>query len=177
MIDRPQAVKDGSAFATFDFDETITLPEWDSHSLTWRRTLNPNWYTINEMCRLMCRGWDVSILTERKKSPLNVREIKHFLTKHAVPIKRVAYTDGNEKHLFLKEIRSILHYDDDLYELMNLPEEVTGIQILHPEDRHLAYKAYQGDVLGLTTYNVAMTPDAIKCMCHADSVYPAQALR
>ncbi len=135
MIDRPLAVKNGTAFATFDFDDTFTVPKWDGLLLTWRRTLDPNWSTINEACRLRCRGWDVSILTERKKSNCNVMEIYHFLKKHSVPIKRIDYTDGMDKHLFLKEIRSILHYDDDLYELMNLPEEVTGVQILHPEDR------------------------------------------
>jgi len=115
--------------ASFDFDETTTLPEYDHRSRTWKRTLNPNWAVIAEMCRLKYEGWRIYLITERKKSPINLREVREFLESAQPPIDEVFYTSGYEKYVLLPGIRSTLHYDDDRYELERLPPSITGVKV------------------------------------------------
>ena len=128
MLDR--ATKDGQKLVvTFDFDETMTIPEWDEKSLTWKRSMNPNLDILDEMCRLHHKNWIVCIMTERYKIPNNMQAIRQFYERHNLPVKRVFYTHGRDKFEYIKETRSSLHYDDDLYELRRLPSNVTGILV------------------------------------------------
>ena len=117
---------DKPLIASFDFDQTATLPG----------TLNPNWAIISEMCRLKAQGWQVYIVTERNKNDSNLQVLKEFLQRTDPPVDEVFYTSGYEKYRFLPTIRATLHYDDDPSELSQLPEGITGVQVNPPALSH-----------------------------------------
>lgn len=131
----PDAVKRGVVNATFDFYDTLTLPMYDPLLKTWRQGIEPNPFMLTEVFRLACEGWNIYIITDSNKTPLQQRLIKAFITFHDLPVRGTIYTAGNEKTAFIEACRAGMHFDDDPFEIDNLPTGVVGILIPHPSDR------------------------------------------
>jgi hypothetical protein len=126
---------DRGPVTTFDFYDTMTRPEFDRSLKTWRRGVSPNYFILSEMVRLHNEGWKVVIVTDEHKNGHTMGIIKEFKRQHELPSQGIIYTAGNEKAAFLGAINSVLHYDDDPYEIeCLLVFNITGILVPHPSE-------------------------------------------
>lgn len=130
--------------ATFDFDETMTLPEYDIKTKQWVHSTRPNLYTINEMYRLKEEGWKIYVISERNKTYNSDALICRFIKNYDLDVDGRIYTGGMEKTSFILSCRSSLHYEDDPFEISALAEcdLVTVIKIPHPSD-HMDEEDYK----------------------------------
>ena len=90
---------------SFDFDDTLSLPEVQKIAKT-----------------LVDKGYDVWVTTARSpKSSLmyNNKEVEEVCQNVGIPLDKIRYTNLKPKHLFLKGFD--VHVDND-------PKEIVGIQ-------------------------------------------------
>jgi hypothetical protein len=130
----PEAIKRGYNVATFDFYDTLTLPQWNPVNRAWQRGLEPNNKIIAEMFRLSCEEWQIYIISDAYPSPLQRKLLEAFVTYHELPILGHMSAGTEAKVPYLEACNSSLHFDDDPYELMHLPNKITGILVEHPSD-------------------------------------------
>jgi hypothetical protein len=125
----------GGPIVSFDFYDTMTLPEFDPKLQTWRRGVQPNNFVLAEMVRLRNEGWRPIIATDEHKTDYAVDIINAFTEKYELPIDGIIYTAGNEKAMFLRAIPTVIHYDDDPHEIDALLHyAITGVLVPHPSD-------------------------------------------
>ena len=96
-----------SQVATFDFDETLSIWEYDDH----QKVRNyPNIKVIDVMKKLSNKGFDIYIVTSRSKSRSS--DVENFLQSYNLPVKK-AYYAGGDKATILKDLNSKVHFDDN----------------------------------------------------------------
>ncbi len=117
---------------TFDFDDTLTLPQMSASSGFWTATLVPNEKTLARLLELHAQGHEVRIVTTRSWSA----EVFDFVRKHDLPVAEVHFTDGELKGELLQAIGSDLHFDDSTEEASNNRSlGVKTVLVVHPWDR------------------------------------------
>ncbi len=119
---------------TFDFDDTLTLPIKDNEGYWVSGGSVPNEKTIATMKEIAARGHEVAIVTSRICTESSKERIAMFVMEHELPVERdVVFTNKEWKADFLKEMGSVLHFDDSKEELERI--EAKGIQVVeipHP---------------------------------------------
>ena len=106
---------------TFDFDWTLTIPRVCDEGFWWSSS-TPNKPMLRQLNN-MSKSFDVKIVTSRHTCKLS--EVLQFVEIHKLPVSDVIATDGEDKALTLKELNSVIHFDDD-------EVEVREIKNLHP---------------------------------------------
>jgi len=100
---------------SFDFDDTLSLPE------------------VQEVAkRFVDKGYDVWVTTARSpKSSImyDNREVEETCQRVGIPLDKIRYTNQKPKYLFLKGYD--LHVDND-------PKEIVGIQSNLPKTKVLS---------------------------------------
>ena len=114
---------------TFDFDDTLTMPYWSDEDGYWTSGSEPNKKTISAMKKFATKGYDVKIVTSRHGTGDHKRTIATFVKKHNLPVKDIIFTNGKWKADTLERLGSVLHYDDDTYEISRIKSK--GIKIVH----------------------------------------------
>ena len=120
---------------TFDFDDTLTMPYWSDEDGYWTSGTDPNKKTISAMKKFASNGYDVKIVTSRHGTADHKRTIATFVKKHNLPVKDIIFTNGKWKADTLERLGSVLHYDDDTYEISRIKSKgIKTIHIPHPLD-------------------------------------------
>ena len=134
LIDAPDLVRDRTAVATFDFDNTMTLPVYNRKKKRWDHSSEPNPIILEDMFRYACAGWAIYVLVDRPKTIGDRATVSGFIRKHDIPVTGTIYCNGWDKIDFIKSAKAIVHYDDEIADLERLPEGTVGIRVPHPED-------------------------------------------
>ena len=125
---------------SFDFDATLTIPEWDKEEEMWIEGNKPNFDRIKQVKRLTDMGYEIHIVTSRDPQIAeHVKEVYEFVYKYLKGyIKGVHFTGGTKdgsKLYTLQQLKPERHYDDSQEDINNAEEAgVKGIKILHPSD-------------------------------------------
>ena len=120
---------------TFDFDDTLTMPYWSDEDGYWTSGSDPNKKTISAMKKFASKGYDVKIVTSRHGTGDHKRTIATFVKKHNLPVKDIIFTNGKWKADTLERLGSVLHYDDDTYEISRIKSKgIKTVHIPHPLD-------------------------------------------
>ena len=111
--------------ATFDFDSTLTLVEFDHdkgdfftvmqeiiYKLKIKHIPKANDHVIIILKALAAQGIEIGIVSTRKETKENRDEIQTFIDINHLNIKFVLLTDGKPKASFLNAIQSSMHFDD-----------------------------------------------------------------
>ena len=121
---------------TFDFDDTLTMPRWDEEEELWMGGTEPNKKTISAMKKFASNGYEVKIVTSRHGTGEHKKMVANFAKKHNLPVKDIIFTNGKWKADTLERIGSVLHYDDDTYEISRIKSKgIKTIQVVHPMDK------------------------------------------
>ena len=121
---------------TFDFDDTLTMPKWDEEDEFWVGGTDPNHKTISAMKKFAASGYDVKIVTSRHGTGKHKKDVAMFVKKHNLPVKDIVFTNGKWKADTLERIGSLLHYDDDTWEIARIKKKkIKTIQVVHPMDK------------------------------------------
>ena len=121
---------------TFDFDDTLTMPRWDEEEELWMVGTEPNKKTISAMKKFASKGYEVKIVTSRHGTGEHKKMVANFAKKHNLPVKDIIFTNGKWKADTLERIGSVLHYDDDTYEISKIKNKgIKTIQVVHPMDK------------------------------------------
>jgi len=131
---RQSGVPAKNQIISFAFDNAIFLdPE---KYYTWnefKKLPRPNPSIIKKMREHYRRGYDVVIVTSRHENNEMIRGLESIHTWRGSfprPVKNVYFTDGELKGPLLKEIGSILHYDNDPKQRKSAEEH--GIETVQP---------------------------------------------
>lgn len=98
---------------TFDFDDTLTRPNWNPKYRLFEPSDRPNYETFDRVRDFHARGLKIHIVTARFRP----QEVWDFVRQHHLPIDKVHCTEGELKGKTLLEIGSALHFDDSEEEL------------------------------------------------------------
>ncbi len=121
--------------ATFDFDDTLTMPVYSDEEERWKTGLQPNEKTISIMKKLKSKGFKIHIVTSRRGSSENKNEISMFVKQHNLPVEDVSFTNLNFKADTLEKMGSVLHFDDDPWEIERIEKKnIKVVKIPHPAD-------------------------------------------
>ena len=121
---------------TFDFDDTLTLPHYDEEEELWTSGLEPNKKTISALKKFASKGYEVKIVTSRHGTGKHKKDVATFAKKYSLPVKDIIFTNGKWKADTLERIGSVLHYDDDTYEISRIKNKgIKTIHIAHPLDK------------------------------------------
>jgi len=107
---------------TFDFDWTLTKAKVCDEGFWWSSN-TPNKPMLRHLNN-MSKSFDVKIVTSRSSQKLP--EVLQFVENHKLPVSDVIATNGEDKALTLKELKSVIHFDDD-------EVEIKEIEKLHPD--------------------------------------------
>jgi hypothetical protein len=133
---------------SFDFDSTITRPEWSRENETWDSTLHLNYPVVAEMRALHRRGHEIHIVTTRCHS--NGGDVEDIVDLHDLPVESVTYTDGALKGETLAEMGVDVHFDDGLYERDDCQlHGVRCVVVAHPYD----IERYRGRLRSAETFD------------------------
>ena len=100
---------------SFDFDDTLSLPEVQEKAK-----------------RFVDKGYDVWVTTARSPQSsilYDNRDVEEVCQKIGIPLEKIRYTNLKPKYLFLKDYD--LHVDND-------PKEIIGIQSNLPKTKVLS---------------------------------------
>tara|TARA_R110000824_G_scaffold115298_1_gene266349 strand:+ start:141 stop:1313 length:1173 start_codon:yes stop_codon:yes gene_type:complete len=130
-----------SKTVTFDFDNTIAMSHMDVSSGEAKYVFDGyNTQIINLIKKYINDGYNVYIVTSRHENKegmfpddtvrahLNKLSLSYYFTSE-----RVHYTNGSQKAEKLKELGSMLHYDDDMEEHVG---NFGGISVKNPYDSY-----------------------------------------
>ena len=98
---------------TFDFDWTLTKANVCEDGLWWSSSV-PDESMVRHL-RNMSKSFDIKIVTSRHTSKLPA--VLQFVETHNLAVSDVIATDGEDKALTLKELKSVIHFDDDEVEI------------------------------------------------------------
>jgi hypothetical protein len=129
------------AVITFDFDDTLTLTQWDPEEESFN-FIGPNKHICQTLREHVNNGDHVHIVTSRHGPEMNndgeIRQhgqpsVLAFVNEHlADVVDRLAgihFTSGALKWNLLHELRSDKHFDDDRCELDALPPGIQGVLV------------------------------------------------
>jgi hypothetical protein len=108
--DKPEIV-------TVDFDDTLKMED--------SGTANP--IVINQIKK---EAKPVHIVTSRKDTPENRKEIEDFVKENELNIKDIHFTNLERKSKVLQSINSIKHYDNDSREWKNIENNAPEIEVV-----------------------------------------------
>ena len=108
----PDAIE--KTIVTFDFDDTLTRPNWNPKYQLFEPSDRPNHETFDRLREFHDRGYEIRIVTARFRP----QEVWDFVKEHHLPISEVHCTEGELKGKTLLEIGSELHFDDWEEELL-----------------------------------------------------------
>ena len=91
---------------TFDFDETLTHPVWDSKYQLFEPSENPNYDSFDKLRSFHEQGKEIRIVTTRWSR----LEIVSFVEKYNLPISSIHCTEGELKGDILLELGSDMSY-------------------------------------------------------------------
>ena len=124
--------EENTKIVTFDFDDTLKFTDTG--------TATP---MVQAMKELLLSGWDVRIVTSRKKDQLlnpddqetpfsdAEEEIRMFLIQNDLPENmKVYFTDWQDKLDVLKNIGTSAHFDDDEEQIQSIISSDSGIKAL-----------------------------------------------
>jgi FMN phosphatase YigB (HAD superfamily) len=116
---------------TFDFDNTLTVTQFDPDDGWFTKDAGPNRVMLQSLIAHVENGNDVHIVTSRKETPESREEIEKFLNKNKVfdKVSGVHFTFPELKAGKLAELGSLRHHDDDEEEIAHLPEDCEGILV------------------------------------------------
>lgn len=130
--------KIANKIVTFDFDSSLTIPQWDGYE--WFESMMPNWRNINLLKRLAKLGYEIHIVTSRDSRQMHLLDpkysIENFLEDHDLSalIKDIHYT-GGDKADTLQDLGSIRHYDDSPHEIEGARSKgIRGRKVPHVND-------------------------------------------
>ena len=109
---------------TFDFDETLTRPIWDSKHRLIEPSENPNYDSFDRLRGFHQQGQEIRIVTTRWCN----EEIVDFVEKYSLPISEIHCTQGKLKGDTLLKLRPELHFDDSEDEAIN--NKILGIKTI-----------------------------------------------
>lgn len=124
---------------TYDFDCTLTKPQWNKENGTWDEgdANNPkhvNHDYLRRMKKDAANGHRIFIVTSRSESEAG--EVREFVKRHKLPVEEVIACDGKHKGPILKQLKSIRHHDD-MPSMLEDPEHVWDgewAKVPHPMD-------------------------------------------
>ena len=103
---------------TIDFDHTLKF-----------ETGKPNMKTVSMVKKLQSDpNNELFVVTSRKGTSAERREIDKFLKKHGIIVRDVVFTKGRDKVNTLMNMNSTLHFDDDSDELKQI--KAKGISVI-----------------------------------------------
>ena len=105
---------------TFDFDSTLTKTRFDASQGIFLPSMDPKEQML-DLLRVMALAFDVKIVSSRWATDKS--EIIEFVKEHNLPISEIICTDGSPKWITLRQINSIMHFDDDEIEIDSLEEK------------------------------------------------------
>jgi FMN phosphatase YigB (HAD superfamily) len=116
---------------TFDFDNTLTVTQFDLSDWWFTKDAGPNFVMLQCMIDHLENGNDVHIVTSRRDSHASRDEVNQFLIRHGVHHKLagIHFTNGNLKADKLFELDASQHHDDDEEEIAALHEGCEGILV------------------------------------------------
>jgi hypothetical protein len=124
---------------TFDFDSTLTVPQWDDESQLWFNGDSDNDDHLNherfELIRDYAKkGYSVIIVTSRISR--DRLPIVDMVKRHHLPISDVICTNMGPKGPILEKLGSCRHYDDMPKEHEDPDSAFSGewIKVHHPMD-------------------------------------------
>ncbi len=100
---------------TFDFDETLTRPIWDSKYQLFEPSETPNYDSFAKLRSFHEQGKEIRIVTTRWSR----LEIVDFVEKYNLPISSIHCTEGKLKGDILLKLGCLLHFDDSEDEAIN----------------------------------------------------------
>ena len=129
------------AVVTFDFDDTLTLTQWDNEDECFK-FIGPNMHTCIALKKHINMGDEVHIVTSRTGPDMDREGHIHmngqpsvlsFLSGHLNDVRDkiagVHFTSGALKTQKLAELKASRHFDDDYCELEALPEGCVGVLV------------------------------------------------
>jgi len=117
---------------SFDFDDTLTLPEYDEEQGIWI-SVGPNLNTVARMRQYHEQGYRVIILTSRLDEYME--EVRNFVKKYDLPVSEIHNTNGKPKGPFLEQFGVLKHFDDSPDEIDSAMEyNVNTERVWHPLD-------------------------------------------
>lgn len=120
------------AIISFDFDDTLTLADWDME-LAILRGYGPHHENIIMAKAFHAEGNEVIIVTAR--SPRSQAVIMGFIDEHQLPVKRVFFTSHTPKGPILKKLGVEFHFDDRDDQVSSAEAHgVRGIKVPHVLD-------------------------------------------
>jgi phosphoserine phosphatase len=105
---------------SFDFDDTLTKPEWDEENEIWSNFGNPREENLEKMRELSSKGYRIIIVTARNEKLRP--EIEKFVEDHDLPVEEIYCTNGELKGPILKSLGVIKHFDDCPHEIASIDE-------------------------------------------------------
>ncbi len=104
---------------SFDFDDTLATGLWIPPN---QEVYSPLYHIINSVKEYYALGCTCIILTARRESFHNIRDIEFFLKEHNIYdcIKKIVFSNLNLKGEYTKREGVHLHYDDDPSHLEDL---------------------------------------------------------
>lgn len=119
---------------TFDFDDTLTEPEFDEEDEIWVSGMDPNAEALDRMRELAEAGHEIRIVTTRSEIA-GGRFVFEFVEDHDLPVSGIHFTDGDLKADTLEELGSAAHFDDSVSELAEARSRgIQTVLVLHPWD-------------------------------------------
>lgn len=109
----------------FGEEETISVDFDDTLKMTDSGTANP--IVVNKIKQEIR---PVHIVTSRKDTPENRKEIEDFVKENELNIKDIHFTNLDRKSELLKSINSIKHYDNDSREWKNIENNAPETEIV-----------------------------------------------
>jgi phosphoserine phosphatase len=106
---------DSKGLITFDFDSTLTKPQWSDEDEMWNEA-DPTKKGVEHsenhklMNKYASEGYTIWIVTSRRQQ--NVKEVWDFVKNHKLPVSNVIATNGEEKGPILANLNALIHHDD-----------------------------------------------------------------
>lgn len=115
---------------SFDLDNTLITRVFNKVKGKYEDSLELPTFALGELLQFACDGWKIFIITERSKDTEAVSLIAKLIEKYQIPVTGRIFTGGEPKKKFLEACRTLIHYDDDVKEILNLHDtEITGVLV------------------------------------------------
>lgn len=119
---------------TFDFDDTLTEPEFDDVDEIWVSGMDPKEPVIDQMREFAEDGHEIRIVTTRSEIG-GGRFVFEFVEEHDLPVSGIHFTEGDLKAETLDELGAVIHFDDSTNELAAAEDRgIEGRLVVHPWD-------------------------------------------
>jgi uncharacterized HAD superfamily protein len=107
---------------SFDFDSTLTVPQFDEENEIFLPSTVANVQIVN-LLKLLSLNHEIVITTSRSEKDRD--EVLGFVKEQNLPVSKMFFTDGRPKVYTLRTLNVLMHFDDDVEEIMEIEKDKT----------------------------------------------------